>query len=50
VDAQLALIETEMVKLEEVFFPYIVTKHGATLFEVMEQPDFLLPGASQNHA
>lgn len=49
VDAQLALIETEMVKLEEVFLPCLVTKRGATLFEVMEQQDFLLPDANEHH-
>jgi hypothetical protein len=50
VDAQLALIETEMVKLEEVFLPYLVTNRGATLFEVMEQQDFLLPSSGQHPA
>lgn len=31
--AQLALVETRMVTTEEVFFPYIQTKSGKTLFE-----------------
>jgi hypothetical protein len=48
-DAQLARIETGMGKLEEVFFPDIVTKHGATLFAVREPQACLLPGSGPNH-
>ena len=38
VEAQMALVETEMVKIQEVFMPYIqVTIAGQTLFEKLEQ-------------
>lgn len=43
VDAQLAIIETEMVTIEEVFFPYMMVKDGQyTLFEVFKDRGFLL--------
>lgn len=34
VQAQLALVETDMVKVEEVFFPYIQTRNGQTIYEL----------------
>ncbi len=43
VDAQLALLETEMVKLEEIFLPYMATPDGHTFFELMENRGFMLP-------
>jgi len=33
IDAQLALIETEMVKIEEVFLPYVIMGNNQTLFD-----------------
>ena len=42
VEAQMAILETEMVKMEQVFLPYIVTDSGDTLFEVIEKRQFLL--------
>lgn len=43
VEAQLALIQTQMVSTVEVFLPYAVTQDGKTLFEKMSQnPNFLL--------
>ena len=45
VEAQLAIIQTKMVKTEEVFLPYIITKNGQTLFEQISNNKFLLgPG------
>lgn len=41
VEAQLALVETNMVKMEEVFFPYIQTKTGQTIYEIQEQKKFI---------
>jgi len=39
--AQLALVETDMVKIQEVFMPYIqVNLEGQTLFEKLEQTKF----------
>jgi hypothetical protein len=43
VEAQLALIETEMVRLEEVFLPYMATPSGQTYFDILQQRGFLLP-------
>ncbi len=42
VSAQIALIETNMVKPEEVFLPYLLNENNLTLFESMEQRQFLL--------
>lgn len=41
--AQMALIETEQVKIEEVFLPYGITKDGRTFFEYHRDNQFLLP-------
>ena len=42
IEAQLAIIETEMVCLEQVMLPYIITEDGQTLFERMKEQHFLL--------
>lgn len=43
--AQLALLETEMVKMEEIFLPYVITPGGQTIYQVMAGKGFLLgPG------
>jgi hypothetical protein len=40
-EAQLALLNIEMVKIEEIFLPYIYNaKIGKTMFEVLEQKGF----------
>lgn len=45
IEAQLALVETNMVKIEEVFLPYLVVdKRGTTLFGKMQNDQFLLEG------
>jgi hypothetical protein len=41
-EAQCALIETRMVKTEQVFLPYMVVKSGQTLFEQMVDTQFRL--------
>lgn len=44
VDAQMALIEIEMVKMEEVFLPYtVIDVSGATVYERLEQSQLMLP-------
>ena len=44
VDAQMALIEIEMVKMEEVFLPYtIIDNFGTTVYERLEQTQLMLP-------
>lgn len=40
VEAQCALIETEMVKVEEVFLPYVMTPDGKRFFEHLEDRGF----------
>lgn len=42
VQAQMALLEIEMVKLEEIFLPYMVDRSGKTYFETLEQNQFQL--------
>jgi len=45
VEAQMSLLETEMVKMEEIFLPYVITRSGQTLYQVMAEKHFLLgPG------
>lgn len=48
VDAQLALIETDMVKLEEVFLPYIVMGSKGTVFEHFQSGNLQLGEGGQN--
>lgn len=43
IGAQCALIDTNQVKAEEVFLPYLIGMSGATLYEEMERGQFLLP-------
>ncbi len=40
--AQMALIEIEMAKLEEIFLPYMVDRSGKTYFETLEKRQFQL--------
>lgn len=42
VDAQLALYETQMVELPQVFLPFVTTKEGTTLYEQVSSGQFLL--------
>lgn len=42
IEAQLAMVETKMVKMEEVFMPYVVIGKGQTLFQAMEKKGFYL--------
>jgi hypothetical protein len=46
VEAQAAIIETEMVKLEQVMLPYMVTDDGGTVFDRWEIHNQLPAGAS----
>jgi hypothetical protein len=51
VQAQMALLEIGMVKMEEVFLPYMQDRQGVTYFERMEQRGFLLEsGLSKEEA
>ena len=45
VSAQMALLETEMVKMEQIFLPYVITPGGQTIYQIMVEKRFLLgPG------
>lgn len=46
IDAQMALIDTEQAKLEEVFLPYMLASDGRTLYEHMESKHFALPSGN----
>lgn len=45
IDAQMAILETQMVKMEQIFLPYMIMHNGKTLFEDMVQTGFKLLGA-----
>lgn len=42
VEAQMSLLETEMVRMEEIFLPYVITRSGETIYQVMAGKHFLL--------
>lgn len=42
VRAQMAILETEMVRMEQIFLPYMVTKDDKTLYEAMVDKKFFL--------
>lgn len=45
IEAQMAILETEMVKMEQIFLPYVITRGGRTLYEAMSDRHFQLgPG------
>ena len=44
VEAQMALLDIEMVRFEEIFLPYIEVQAGQTVFEVLQEKHFLLEG------
>lgn len=44
VEAQMALLDIQMVKFEEIFLPYIEMQDGKTIYEKLEEKHFLLEG------
>ena len=44
IEAQMALLDIEMVRFEEIFLPYIETQNGQTIYERLEEKRFLLEG------
>lgn len=42
VEAQMALLDIQMVRFEEIFLPYIETQTGQTIYERLEERRFLL--------
>jgi len=47
--AQMALIDSQMVKTEEVFFPYLLDEGGRTVYETFEQRQLLPGNISEGH-
>jgi hypothetical protein len=45
VEAQMAIVETKIVELEQVFLPYGMTPNGRTLYERIRDTQFVLPPA-----
>lgn len=43
VEAQMAILETEMVSMAEIFLPYVVTADGRTVFQRLQETAFQLP-------
>lgn len=46
VEAQMALLDIQMVRFEEIFLPYIETQNGRTIYEQLEENQFLLEEAN----
>lgn len=44
VEAQMALLESAMVQMDEVFFPYMITDKKQTVFQAYRNQQLLLPG------
>lgn len=44
IEAQMALLDIEMVRFEEIFLPYIETNNGKTIYQRLEEKQFLLEG------
>lgn len=42
IEAQMAMIDTQMVKLEEIFLPYAIDRNGKTYFENIRDNKFML--------
>lgn len=44
VEAQMAILESEMVQIDEIFLPYMVNNSGLTLFQVYRDNQLMLEG------
>lgn len=42
VDAQMAILETEMVEMEQIFLPYVLNNKGKTLYQEFKENQLLL--------
>ena len=47
VETQMALLDIEMVRFEEIFLPYIETNNGQTIYQRLEERQFLLEVAEE---
>ena len=48
VEAQMAILESEMVQMDEIFLPYMVNGSGQTLFQAYRNNQLMLEGGSDN--
>lgn len=48
VEAQMAILESEMVQMDEIFLPYMVNGHGQTLFQAYRNNQIMLEGGTDN--
>ncbi len=44
VDAQMAILEAEMVEMEEIFLPYMINNNGQTLYQAFKNNQLMLKG------
>lgn len=44
IEAQMALLDIEMVQLQEIFLPYIEIANGQTIYQALEKKQFSLEG------
>lgn len=44
VEAQMAILESEMVRMDEIFLPYMLNGEGQTLFQVYQNNQLMLGG------
>lgn len=44
VDAQMAILETEMVEMEQIFLPYVLNNKGKTLYQEFKENQLMLGG------
>lgn len=42
IDAQMAILETEMVEMEEIFLPYVINNNGQTLYQAFKNNQLML--------
>lgn len=47
VEAQMAILESEMVQIDEIFLPYMINNSGQTLFQAYRNNQILLEGECQ---
>lgn len=48
VEAQMAILESEMVQMDEIFLPYMLNGSGTTVFEAYRQNHLMLEGAKDS--
>lgn len=48
VEAQMAILESEMVQMDEIFLPYMVNNNGQTLFQVYRNNQLMLEGGEKH--